>query len=86
MAGYIAFWIMKQDTGTPRMREISNAIKAGAEAYLGRQYRTISIIAIIATVLMAIAIRDPANPWLGVDTAAGFLLGCGTSRLSIVKK
>ncbi len=64
------------------MREISNAIRAGAEAYLGRQYRTISIIAIIATVLMAIAIRDPANPWLGVDTAAGFLLGALCSNLA----
>ncbi len=73
---------MKQDTGTARMREISNAIKAGAEAYLGRQYRTISIIAIIATILMAIAIRDPANPWLGVDTAAGFLLGALCSNLA----
>ncbi len=82
VAGCIALWIMKQDTGTPRMREISNAIKAGAEAYLGRQYRTISIIAIIATALMAIAIRDPTNPWLGVDTAAGFLLGTLCSNLA----
>ncbi len=82
VAGYIVLWIMKQDTGTPRMREIANAIKAGAEAYLGRQYRTISIIAIVATALMAIAIRDPTNPWLGVDTAAGFLLGALCSNLA----
>lgn len=82
VAGIIVLWIMKQDTGTARMREISDTIKKGAEAYLGRQYRTISIIAIIATVVIAIAIRDPSNPWLGVDTAAGFLLGALCSNLA----
>ncbi|MGD0177449.1 MAG: sodium-translocating pyrophosphatase [Candidatus Bathyarchaeia archaeon] len=82
VAGYIATWIMKQDTGTARMREISSAIKDGAEAYLARQYRTISIIAIIATALMAVGIRNPTNAWLGVDTAGGFLLGAVCSNLA----
>lgn len=82
VAGFIVIWIMRQDTGTPRMMEISSAIKTGAEAYLARQYRTISVIAIIATVLMAVAIRDPTNAWLGVDTAAGFLLGALCSNLA----
>ncbi len=82
VAGYVVTWIMKQDAGTARMKEISSAIKVGAEAYLARQYRTISIIAIIATVLMAVAIRDPRNAWLGVDTAGGFLLGALCSNLA----
>ncbi len=82
VAGYIVRWILKQDSGTERMREISNAIRVGAEAYLMRQYRTISIIAIIATVLLAVGIRDPFNPWLGVETAAGFLLGALASNLA----
>jgi K(+)-stimulated pyrophosphate-energized sodium pump len=82
VAGYVVTWIMKQDTGTAQMREISAAIKDGAEAYLARQYKTISIIAIVATILMAVAIRDPTNPWLGVDTAGGFLLGAVCSNLA----
>jgi K(+)-stimulated pyrophosphate-energized sodium pump len=82
VAGYVVTWIMKQDTGTAQMREIASAIKDGAEAYLVRQYKTISIIAIIATVLMAVAIRDQTNPWLGVDTAGGFLLGAICSNLA----
>jgi K(+)-stimulated pyrophosphate-energized sodium pump len=64
------------------MRSISNAIKIGAEAYLGRQYRTISIIAVITTVLLAVGIRSPSNPWLGVETAVGFLLGALASNLA----
>ena len=82
IAAYVAAWILKQDTGTDRMREISSAIKVGAEAYLGRQYRTISIIAIITTVLLAIGIRDPKNQWLGVETGVGFLLGALCSNLA----
>ena len=82
IAGFIVVWIMRQDAGTAQMKKISNAIREGAEAYLMRQYRTISIIAVIATVLMAVAIRDPTNPWLGVDTAAGFLFGAICSNLA----
>lgn len=82
VAGILANWILKQDTGTDRMREISSTIKTGAEAYLARQYRTISIIAVVTTVLLAVAIRDASNPWLGVDTAAGFMLGALASNLA----
>jgi K(+)-stimulated pyrophosphate-energized sodium pump len=64
------------------MQEISSAIKVGAEAYLWRQYKTISIIAVIFTVLLAIAIRSPTNLWLGVDTAIGFMLGALCSNLA----
>ena len=81
-AAVLVNWILKQDTGTDRMREISNSIKTGAEAYLARQYRTISIIAVITTVLLMIAVRDPTNPWLGVDTGAGFILGALASNLA----
>jgi len=82
VAGILVDWILKQDTGTDRMREISGAIKTGAEAYLARQYRTISIIAVVTTVLLAVAIRDASNPWLGVDTAVGFMLGALASNLA----
>jgi len=82
VAGLLVKWILRQDTGTDRMREISAAIKVGAEAYLRRQYKTISVIAIIFTVLLAVAIRDPRNQWLGIDTAGGFLLGALCSNLA----
>jgi len=82
VAGILVRWILAQDSGTDKMREISGSIKAGAEAYLGRQYRTISIIAVITTVILVLAIRDPLNPWLGVDTGVGFMLGALASNLA----
>src|SRR5688572_24126990 len=44
-AGYLINWVLARDTGTPAMREVSDAIKAGAEAFLRRQNRTIATMA-----------------------------------------
>jgi K(+)-stimulated pyrophosphate-energized sodium pump len=39
--------VMKRDTGSAKMQEISNAIKEGAEAFLRRQNSTIIILAVV---------------------------------------
>ncbi len=75
-------WIMRRDPGSPKMKEIADAIRQGAEAYLSRQYRTISIIVIIFAIVFAIVIRDPDNAWLGPQTAFGFIVGALCSNLA----
>src|SRR5262245_11684569 len=47
VAGYFMSWVLKRDTGTSAMQEISNAIKEGAEAFLRRQNRTIVLLALV---------------------------------------
>ena len=61
-----AQWILSQPTGNDRMREISAAVQEGAQAYLKRQYTTISMVGIVLTVVIAIS--------LGIPTAVGFVL------------
>src|ERR1039457_5365986 len=44
--------IMKKDKGTPEMLEVWNAIRQGADAYLGRQLKAIlPLIAVLTVVL-----------------------------------
>ena len=69
-AVYLIRDVLRRDTGTARMREISDAIKAGAEAFLRRQYRTVIYLAIALAAIIYILYafvrahheHDPAGP------------------------
>ncbi len=83
-AVYLIRNVLHRDTGTPRMREISDAIKAGAEAFLHRQYRTIiylsvalaCVIYILYVFVRAHSAHDPASPAeLGLWTTISFVFG-----------
>ncbi|MBU0455834.1 MAG: sodium-translocating pyrophosphatase [Pseudomonadota bacterium] len=62
-------WILKQPTGSERMREIASAIQQGASAYLNRQYTTIAIVGLILFVIIGFV------PSLGWYTAFAFAFG-----------
>jgi K(+)-stimulated pyrophosphate-energized sodium pump len=44
VASYVTRWILRQNTGTERMREVGNYIVLGTKAYLNRQLKTIILI------------------------------------------
>lgn len=82
-AGYLAKYVLGTDTGTAAMREISDAIKEGAEAFLKRQYSTIIMLSLALAVLMYVVYRFLAgNPTLAWQTTVAFLFGAGCSALA----
>ncbi len=52
VAAFLAKQVLAADTGKPEMREISDAIRQGAEAFLRRQNKTIFFLAIVAAALI----------------------------------
>ena len=63
--------ILQAPRGDEKMISIANAIQKGAKAYLNRQYRTVSYLAIVLFVILGLAID-----WL---TALAFIIGAALS-------
>jgi K(+)-stimulated pyrophosphate-energized sodium pump len=93
-AFYLATSVLKHEQGTAAMQEIANAIKEGAEAFLKRQYKTISILSIVFGVIIFCIyyfVRE-LNEYdiglgltafrLSVYTTVSFLLGAICSGIS----
>jgi len=71
---YFYLYVRKQAVGTPRMKEISDAIKEGAIAYLKREYKALAAVVII----IAIALYF----FIGKETAIAYVFGSFCSALA----
>jgi len=76
VAGLSARLVLREDPGSPRVREISGAIHQGAIAYLKRQYSTIWAFAFIIAVLLFF------TPDWGWVASVAFLTGALSSTIA----
>lgn len=72
--GWLIRGILQSSAGTEQMQNISLAIREGAMAFLNRQYRTISIFAVIIFFILGFV--------LGWKIAIGFIFGAFFSGLA----
>ena len=89
---YLAWDVLRADTGSAAMQEIAGTILEGAVAFIRRQYRTIGLLALGGAVVIGLVIalvegRDVADtsifgPELGFRTAVAFLVGAACSMAS----
>ncbi|HYG56501.1 MAG TPA: sodium/proton-translocating pyrophosphatase, partial [Symbiobacteriaceae bacterium] len=76
VAYLLASKIGRQDPGTPRMREIAEAIHQGAMAFLNREYRTLTffVLALVAVfVVVGLVAPDKLSPFTAVAFISGAL-------------
>ena len=71
--------VLAKDEGTEKMQEISLAIREGANAYLTRQFKTLSVfVGVLALVLLTLEVGEPANFSAGairIYRSLAFVLG-----------
>jgi len=69
----ISMWISKQDEGTDRMKEIGGDIRAGAMAFLSREYRTLAVFVFGVAILLTVGYWDnsSSHPLVAVAFVTG---------------
>ncbi|MGB0403151.1 MAG: sodium-translocating pyrophosphatase, partial [Salibacteraceae bacterium] len=66
-------WVMKQDAGDGKMKEISDHIYEGALAFLNAEYRLLAIfVAVVSVLLFVVSTVVPSTHWLIV---IAFIIG-----------
>lgn len=83
---YLYYYVNKQSGGTKRMREISTAIKEGADAFLKREYTILAIFVIVVATLIGIFLPSPVwlseNPMRNLSLSLAYLFGAFCSALA----
>lgn len=73
-AGALAVWVGKQHRGTDKMMGISSAVKAGAMAFLKREFKIVIPIAIALTIIISFT--------SGISNGASFAVGAAMSGIA----
>ena len=76
VAAFLAYYVLKQSQGSERIREVSAAIKEGALAFLGREYRILALFVVVVAVILGVV---PALGWL---ISLAFVFGAICSGLA----
>ncbi len=71
-AGFLMGQVLREDRGTAKMIQISDAIRTGSNAYLGQQLKTISFLILILTGVLYFTAGDHH---LAIGRACAFLMG-----------
>ena len=79
---YLARKVLKSDTGTAQMREVSDAIKEGASAFVRKQYTTIGYLAIGAAILIFVLYQFGLKDSNAMKVTIAFVIGAAASSIA----
>ncbi|MGH2427355.1 MAG: sodium-translocating pyrophosphatase [Candidatus Limnocylindria bacterium] len=83
-AFYLAWDVLRADTGTVAMQDIAGTIFEGAVAFIRRQYQTIGLLAIGGTVVIGLIIGIVETEEVADTSIVGFDLGWRTGLAFLV--
>jgi K(+)-stimulated pyrophosphate-energized sodium pump len=67
VAFYLHWYVTRHDVGTAKMKEISDAIRIGANAYLKRQNMALAVfVAVMAIILCELSLGDSLRSWINL--------------------
>jgi len=75
LASYLYKYVTSQESGTERMREIANAIKEGAKAYLRRQNMTLAVFVAVMAIVLGVLYTIRGGIAYGGSIAAAYIFG-----------
>ncbi len=82
---YFYRYVDKQDSGTEKMQEISDAIRAGARAFLKREYTVLFMFVAVIAVLLLLFLPTPiwaGDPIKNVTITLSYIFGSAFSALA----
>jgi K(+)-stimulated pyrophosphate-energized sodium pump len=77
---YLYFYVNSKSSGTPKMQEISEAIKEGARAFIKREYTTLAVFVVIMAVILTVALGVYTD--MGVEIGPAYIFGSICSALA----
>ncbi|GIL11965.1 MAG: putative K(+)-stimulated pyrophosphate-energized sodium pump [Chloroflexota bacterium] len=80
-AVYRLRWVLAQDAGDERMQKIAGAIQKGAQAFMRREYRAVSILVIVVSVIL-VALSFIPGSRMSAWTAVSFVAGAVASGVA----
>jgi len=92
VAIYLYFWVMRQENGNEKAKQVSGWIRSGANTYLKRLYSALATLAVIIGIVIALIfsfnfenigttgiVVDPGN---GIQMAVSFVIGALCSAVA----
>lgn len=76
VVAYFVRYVLKQDQGSERVREIVGAIKEGGLTFIHTEYRTLGIVIAVIAIILAVV------PALGWKVAVAFVFGAISSMVA----
>ncbi len=76
LAVYYARVVLAADQGNDRMKELSAAIRAGADAFMRREYTWVAVFVVVMAVLISVVLPWGA-PWGSIAYVFGAVLSAG---------